>query len=71
MFYQWLYFRASVELTDLPEFVELMKSNVELNKSSISGSVSARSLVWCVLQQPSHNIVLCTCMCVCYMYIII
>ena len=33
-------------ITDLPDFVELMSTNVELNKESIEGSVTAKALTW-------------------------
>ena len=40
-------------VSDLPEFVELMSANIDLNKDIIRGSVSARTLIWyartCVL----------------------
>ena len=40
------YDRADVTVTDLPDFVELMSTNIDLNKESIQGSVTARALVW-------------------------
>ena len=40
------YDRADVTITDLPDFVELMYTNIDLNKESIQGSVIARALTW-------------------------
>jgi len=38
--------RAHVLVTDLPEFVGLMRSNVELNSHVITGRVGAEELTW-------------------------
>lgn len=40
------YFSASAVVTDLPEMVELMTANIDLNKSCITGCVNATTLVW-------------------------
>ena len=39
-------FRADVTITDLPDFVELMSTNIDLNKDLIAGSVTAKALTW-------------------------
>ena len=33
-------------ITDLPEFVELMSTNVSLNSEVLSGKVTAKALKW-------------------------
>ena len=33
-------------LTDLPDFVELMKTNIEINSDVLSGEVKAEALTW-------------------------
>ena len=56
--------RANATVTDLPDFVVLMESNVELNKDSIAGRVTARSLAWLVNAYNTHQTVseqLCVC----------
>ena len=35
-------------VTDLPDFVPLMSENVDLNKDVLSGSATARTLIWWV-----------------------
>ena len=40
--------RADVMVTDLPDFVPLMSENIDLNKDVLSGSVTARTLIWWV-----------------------
>ena len=40
------HYRADVTVTDLPDFVELMSTNIDLNKESIQGSVTAKALTW-------------------------
>ena len=37
---------ASVMVTDLPEFVELMECNIEQNRDCITGTVTAKALKW-------------------------
>ena len=41
-----VYFSADVVLTDLPEFVDLMTSNIETNSQILRGRVQAKALKW-------------------------
>ena len=43
---QYLFDRAHVTVTDLPEFVPLMDYNIRHNAASLTGTVSAASLIW-------------------------
>lgn len=38
--------RADVLVTDLPEFVDLMRTNVQMNSSTLTGCVTATELTW-------------------------
>ena len=44
----FLAYRADVVVTDLPDFVPLMSGNIDLNKDVLSGSATARTLIWWV-----------------------